>query len=238
VRALIFAGGDAGIQRASFDRLAERDRITTTLLPYDLVIAADSGLDLALALGVEPDLLIGDLDSVSAAALAAHAGRPVERHPPDKDVTDLELALQAAGARGATSILVAGGGGGRFDHLLANALLLASPAYSHCEITWLTAAATTYVVHQRRRITGTAGDTVSLLPLPQAAGVRTRGMRWELDGDDLAAGTTRGVSNVMEAGWATIEIGGGCLLVVHPEGPAQPVRPATISSRRRPKPSR
>ena len=58
------------------------------------VIAADSGMDHALALGVEVDLLVGDLDSVLPESIPL--AKRVERHPWDKDVTDLELALLAA----------------------------------------------------------------------------------------------------------------------------------------------
>src|SRR5262245_46705744 len=70
------------------------------------VIAADSGLGVAHGLGVEVDLLVGDLDSVDAAAIEAAeaAGTVVERHPAEKDATDLELALDAAVAQGARRI--------------------------------------------------------------------------------------------------------------------------------------
>ncbi len=89
-----------------------------------LVIGADSGVEHAAALGRHVDIAVGDFDSVSPAALAAAeaAGAEVLRHPPDKDATDLELALDLAVARGARRITVVGGHGGRFDHCLANAL--------------------------------------------------------------------------------------------------------------------
>src|SRR5262245_7771279 len=92
------------------------------------VIAADSGLGGAHGLGVRVDLLVGDLDSVDAAAVeAAEAdGTTVQRHPPEKDATDLELAIDAAVARGARRVTVVDGGGERLDHLLGNLLLLAS----------------------------------------------------------------------------------------------------------------
>lgn len=64
-----------------------------------LVIAADGGLAHARVLGVNPQLLVGDLDSVEAADLRRHESVPVESHPTDKDQLDLELALAAAWAR-------------------------------------------------------------------------------------------------------------------------------------------
>src|SRR5689334_18888700 len=115
--ALVFAGGDPPPRElvAGLDRSA-------------LVIAADSGLDHALALGFRADVVVGDLDSVTPDALA-HAradGAEVELHPAEKDETDLELALRRAVALGMRRVTVIGGGGGRHDHLLANALVLGS----------------------------------------------------------------------------------------------------------------
>jgi thiamine pyrophosphokinase len=101
-----------------------------------IVIAADSGVEHAQALGLRIHLAIGDFDSVDPAALRAaeQSGARIERHPAAKDATDLELALDAAIALEPSAIRVLGGHGGRLDHLLANALLLASPAYEHVEV--------------------------------------------------------------------------------------------------------
>ena len=90
------------------------------------VIAADGGLDRATALGLEVDVVVGDLDSVSAGALAAAeaAGARVVRHPVAKDATDLELALDEAVRIGARRVLVVASAEGRLDHLLGSLLLL------------------------------------------------------------------------------------------------------------------
>ncbi|MCZ7629341.1 MAG: hypothetical protein M5U19_09850 [Microthrixaceae bacterium] len=81
----------------------------------DLVIAADSGLAACVAAGLHCDLLVGDMDSVDPALLdaAAASGTVIERHEPDKDASDLELALDRAteGAHGGTVVLVASPGG-------------------------------------------------------------------------------------------------------------------------------
>src|SRR5882762_5122683 len=87
------------------------------------VIAADSGIDYAAALGLRVDEAVGDFDSVTPAGLAAveAAGAVIERHPAAKDETDLELALGAALRVGAHRVTVVGGVGGRLDHLLGTA---------------------------------------------------------------------------------------------------------------------
>jgi thiamine pyrophosphokinase len=123
---VVITGGDP-VERAHLPDLP----------PGTRVVAADSGVEQAQALGLAIDLAVGDFDSVAPGALdvAAAAGATVERHPEAKDATDLELALDAARAFGSARIHVLGGHGGRFDHLLANALVLARPAYADVTIT-------------------------------------------------------------------------------------------------------
>lgn len=183
------------------------------------VIAADSGVDHALALGLRVDVAIGDFDSVSAVGLddAAAAGAVVERHPVAKDATDLELALDAALERGARRVHVLGGHGGRLDHLLANALLLASPRYESLELTAQMGTASVTVVRSEASLTGAVGDTLSLLAVHgPALGVTTAGLRYPLHDEDLHAGSTRGVSNELVTPSATVRLRGGTLLVVQP----------------------
>jgi len=190
-------------------------------LPADaLVIAADSGLHVAAELALHVDVVVGDLDSAApdAVAVARQAGARVERHPVDKDRTDLDLALAAASAAGAHRVVVVGGGGGRLDHLLGNVLLLGSDDYAHLELEALVSGARLLVVRRERELHGEPGSLVSLLPLGgPARGVRTTGLRFPLDGDDLAAGSSRGVSNELVAPVATVALDAGVALAVQPD---------------------
>lgn len=202
---LVFAGGD----------MVNPGR---PLPDADLVIAADSGLEHAQAAGMEVDLVVGDLDSVSPVALKAaqEGGVEVERHPPDKDATDLELALAAAVRHGAGRIVVAGGGGGRIDHLLANALLLASPGWADVDVEWLVGSARVLAVREEATIEGEPGDVLTLLAIGEPVdGVTTEGLEYPLDDDVLLASSTRGVSNVFVGDTATVRVRNGILLVVH-----------------------
>lgn len=183
------------------------------------VIAADSGVDHAIALGLEVDVAIGDFDSVSADGLAdaTTAGAAVERHPVAKDATDLELALDAALVRGARRVHVLGGHGGRLDHLLANALLLASARYEELELTAQMGTASVTVVRHHATITGRRGATLSLLAVHGIAhGVTTTGLRYPLHDEDLLPGSTRGVSNELLEPTATVRLRGGTVLAVQP----------------------
>lgn len=189
-------------------------------LPGDaLVIAADGGLGLASALHLTVDVLVGDMDSVSAEDLerVTQSGARIERHPTDKDVTDLELALDEATAAGATEITVIGGSGGRLDHLLANAHLLSRHRYRSIALQWLTSTETVHVCDPDRPVTirGAVGSRVSLIPVAGAAGgVATTGFHWPLHGEDLPAGSTRGMSNTMTGEKASVSVTAGTLLVV------------------------
>jgi thiamine pyrophosphokinase len=185
----------------------------------DVVVAADSGLEHAAALGLRPDVVVGDMDSVSPSALerAERAGAVVERHPAAKDATDLELALRVAAGLGPRRVVVTGGTRGRFDHELANVLLVCADEFAGLDLdAWLGPAHLT-VVRSRRVLCGEPGDLVSLLPVGgPAVGVRTEGLRYPLHGEDLGPGTTRGVSNVLVATEATVAVAGGVLLAVQP----------------------
>jgi thiamine pyrophosphokinase len=192
------------------------------LRPDALVIAADSGVDHAHAIGLHVDVAIGDFDSVSAAGLArAEAeGARIERHPEAKDKTDLELALDEALRVEATDIVVLGIGGGRLDHLLANLLLLASPKYAGCAITALDGPVRVHVIQAGRPATGLPGETGELLTLVPvggaASGVTTTGLRYPLRSEPLPAGTSRGVSNVVESPSASVCLEAGTLLAIFP----------------------
>jgi len=181
--------------------------------PGTPVVAADSGIDQAHALGLVVDVAIGDFDSVSATGLA-HAesdGARVDRHPVAKDATDLELALDAALALAPARVHVLGGHGGRLDHLLAR------PAYAAVAITAQMGAAHLTIVRRQARLEGSVGGIVSLIPLHgPAIGVTTAGLLYPLVDEDLGAGSTRGVSNELTHPVGTVTIRRGVLAAVQP----------------------
>jgi thiamine pyrophosphokinase len=171
------------------------------------------------------DLVVGDLDSVDVDALAAAraAGSEVEAHPAEKDQTDLELALDAALARGARRVTVVGGGGGRLDHLLANLTLLAAPRYTGAVIDAWAGTAAVRVVRDEAELEGRLGELVSLVPLGgPVRGIRTEGLRYALDDEDLEPGTSRGVSNELAAARARVTLRSGTLLAIRPDALVPP----------------
>jgi len=186
------------------------------------VVGADSGVDFAYALGLRVEVAVGDMDSISSEGLerATAEGARIDRHPDEKDQTDLELALDAALQLGATDLLVLGIGGGRLDHLMANLLLLAAPAYAPCRIRAMAGPARLHVVRAGEGPTELLGDVGEILTLlavgGPATGITTQGLRYALRSGGLPAGTSRGVSNVVESTPATVELEDGTLLAVFP----------------------
>jgi thiamine pyrophosphokinase len=189
------------------------------------VIAADGGFARARALDLEPTLLVGDLDSLDPASLAAAeaSGLPIRRSPAAKDESDAELAMLAAVGQGATRITVLGAfGGPRLDHALANVWLLAHPALRGIGVTLLDARTRASLLSApgnegtpvRRALPGPIGATVSLLPFGgDVTGITTEGLRYPLRDEPLHVGPARGLSNVRDAD-AAVTLRHGRLLVI------------------------
>ncbi len=214
--AIVLAGGDP--VEPSLRRLLSDEAV---------VVAADSGLHQAELLGLRVDYVVGDLDSADPAAVdrARASGAVVERHPVDKDATDLELALDVARDRGARRITVVGGAGGRLDHFVANVELLASPRFADLEIDARLGDAYLVVVQGGRSphlMTGAVGSLVTLLPAGgDACGITTAGLQYPLHGETLRRGTTRGVSNVLVDEEGSVVLDHGTLLVIQALGGAR-----------------
>ena len=210
--ALIFAGGEP-VHPRWHSEIQDRARLGA------LVIAADSGIEHAHSLNLVASLLIGDLDSATTEAIerARSEGTVIDEHSADKDETDLALALRAARTARVTHATVLGVGGGRTDHLFANALLLAQDTYADLIIDARFGPDLLTVVRARTTLTGAPGDLVTLLAVGGTArGVTTSGLRWQLNSEQLEPGSSRGVSNEMIAAEAVIQIESGVLLTIQP----------------------
>lgn len=186
-----------------------------------IVIAADSGLDAAVAAGLRPTTLVGDLDSISAAgrAWAADHGVTVEAFPTDKNATDTELAVAAAARSGATHLTLLGGGGDRLDHLLGTLGALGGEhtAGFATVAAWLGGTRIHVArAHQPVAADLAAGTTFSVVALHgPCTGVSISGARWPLHDACLAAGSTHGISN-LSTQLVTVTVASGTLTMVIP----------------------
>jgi len=184
----------------------------------DRIVATDGAWAKAVAAGVRVDRVVGDLDSLTPtqrAALCASA-IDVESHDPDKDLTDLELAVDGELMRSPRTLIVFGAFGGRIDHTFANVLMLEKAILHGAQVELIAGQETAWLVRNEIEIPGgRPGDPVSLIPLTENAVVRTAGLRYRLVDETLVRASAHGISNVIEAPPAHVAVRSGTLLVVH-----------------------
>jgi thiamine pyrophosphokinase len=205
--ALIFIGGNS-----------PESSVRDNLPEAALVIAADSGWAHATAMGFQPDLLIGDMDSIRPEHLveAQASNAEIIEHPIDKDFTDTELALQLARKFDYRHIHLVSGGGDRFDHLLA----MVHSLVKHADDATMSAHVGDNYIHivtprEAAQLELAVGSTVSLIPLGgNAKGVTTSGLQWELKRDTLHSFASRGVSNIATSSEVRISLRTGALAVI------------------------
>lgn len=190
------------------------------ITPGDCIICADGGTEYALQLGLTPDLVIGDLDSISAQTLQAMREKGVEirRYPRAKGQTDLELALAEAIRRPEKEILILTAFGGRVDQFLANIFLLVRYQSKGIRLSIADGNQRMWLLHgpDEMTLSGNVGDTFSLIPLSaKISGVDLSGMEWSLQDAVLEMGSTRAVSNKFKLRRANVKIKAGTVLAIH-----------------------
>jgi len=188
-------------------------------LPADAtIICADGGARHALALGLMPHTIIGDLDSLPPEIVSElrAAGVEIIEHPVKKDETDLELALLLAMARGATDILLLGMLGGRLDQQLANLLLLTRAEWHGARLRLADGNQRAELLRGGGQVTlhGAPGDTLSVVPLENLGGLSLSGAEWPLSGAEIPRGSTRTISNTFVENTITAQLEMGVALVV------------------------
>lgn len=182
----------------------------------DLVVCADGGVAVALAAGRRIDHVVGDLDSVSDTALAEAEtqGARIQRHPPEKDESDLELAVAATLALGADEVTVHLGAGGRLDHQLANLLVLAAPRWRSVRLDAWVGEDRVWVVHDRRIVPLPVGAHLAVQAVAGPATVTTVGVAYPLTGEVLHPTQARGISNTVLASPVEVAVDEGAVLVI------------------------
>lgn len=185
----------------------------------DFLIAVDGGANHCASLGITPDILLGDLDSITPAILEELENKevPIHRHPTRKDATDLELAVDLAIDKGATTVWLAGVLGGRWDMSIANIMLAASDKYTDQEMFLLDKDCSMQILHPGKiyTINGVPQQRVSFLPLKnEVCDVTLRGFEYPLTLHTMPFGSTLGVSNIIKNPQATVKHSKGVLLCI------------------------
>ena len=184
-----------------------------------IIAAADSGLILAEKAGLKPDWIIGDMDSIKdETCLEAYPNEKIIRHLKEKDHTDTELALNLLWEKGCNCIWIAGGGGGRTDHLFGIRDLFERERFP---TRWLTAFEDIYCIDSTSNSTFIAavkkGVLVSVFPLGSGPWkAESRGLKWSLDNVPWERGFF-GLSNISEKEEVEITVSLGRFMVIFME---------------------
>jgi thiamine pyrophosphokinase len=207
-RIIIFANGE----------LPDLEQARLLLHPDDYIICADGGTRHALALGLRPNLVIGDMDSIERKQLQElqKGAVAVELFPRDKNETDLELAIHRAIELGPERLLVIGALGGRLDQMFGNIALLSDSQLATLDARFDDGVEEIFFCRDQVQVHGRSGDIVSLIPWGGPVfGIQTRNLKWPLQNEILYPNKTRGISNEIVNDVAFITIDSGLLLIVH-----------------------
>ena len=205
---VIFANGEVD----------QPELLSSILSRAEYLISADGGLRHLRKLGLKPDLVIGDLDSISEddSKWISENHIEIRKFPKKKDQTDLELALLTAVDQAGDPIIVVGALGGRIDQTLTNTFLLLMPELQNADIRLDDGKEELFLIQWHGYVTGKKGDTVSLLPLlSPVMGISTKGLKYPLKDEILFPERSRGVSNEMESDKAEVTMKSGVLLCIH-----------------------
>ena len=178
----------------------------------DLLIAADGGVKHLIDLGLQPEIIIGDMDSIDASILNDKSDIMLISHSPDKDKSDAEFAVEYALEQGCEQVILVAAIGGRLDHTLGNVALVASyPG----RIAIFDGVSTLVAVDKSEKcmLHGQIGTPVSLIPYgSDSFTVRAKGLKYSL-GDESLHSVTHGLSNELSQTEACVCVSNGILLV-------------------------
>jgi len=182
-----------------------------------LIITCDGGVRHVQQLGIKPDVIIGDMDSIEPAQLISYSTQGVKiiKYPANKDFTDTELALDYALNLKPTAIYIWGALGGRIDHTLANIFLLRKGQKAGIKTYLIDEYCEAFIVDKKASFVDAKGVTVSLFAFsPQVEGLSLSGFVYPLKGAVLTMGESLGVSNIINKAHAKISVRAGNLLVI------------------------
>jgi len=182
-----------------------------------MIIACDGGVRHLKKLGIEPDVIVGDMDSIEPAQLTSYSAQGVQiiKYPANKDFTDTELALDYALDLKPAAIYIWAALGGRLDHILANVFLLLEAKDAGIKTYLLDEYCEAFIADKEAAFVNAKGVTVSLFAVsPQVEGLSLSGFVYPLQDATLTLGESLGVSNIINEDRATITLRAGNLLVI------------------------
>ncbi len=203
MRAYIYVGGEIDVAA-----ITERPR------EGDLTVAADSGWNNARLLGVVPQILLGDFDSIGTEGLPD--AEEILQVPAEKDRTDTQLAVDLALSRGADDFFIIGGLSGRLDHTLSclSVLQYLQEKRAHAVITDGFNRAR-YLENTGVLIARSEYTYLSLIAVSDTVrGVSIDGCKYPLKNARLARSCQWAVSNEITGNCALVEVRKGAIYLI------------------------
>lgn len=182
-----------------------------------IIICADGAARYLCPLGIVPEFIIGDMDSIDDDTVRyfEKKGSTILTYPGNKDETDTQLALEYALKLQPDEIFIFGALGGRIDHSLANISLLIMGVKQGIDVKIIDETCEIFIVNQQSIVEGEAGQTVSLLPLSsEVTGITLEGFEYPLSGGVMEIGRPYGISNRLIDEKGIITVKSGYLLVI------------------------
>jgi thiamine pyrophosphokinase len=207
LRVVIFSNGN----------ISNYKNINSYIHNDDFIICCDGGLRHVDNIGLNPKVIMGDLDSVDPELLKKYENNntDIKQFPAKKDLTDTEIAIEYAINLQCEDILLFGALGGRMDHSLANINLLYYSLNRGIKTILITETEVIRLIDKSITMCGKIGDVVSLLPFSgNVTGISTKGLEYSLNNETLLLGSVRGISNVFIDDIVEITIFSGLLLVI------------------------
>lgn len=178
------------------------------------IIACDGASDFMKAAGVIPDVIIGDLDSVKPATLKYFTRKNVViKKAEDQNRNDLEKAIMFALSKNFRDINIIGIGGNRLDHTLNNLSILKKFG-GKAKIRIYENGFVGEMICKSTEFECRTGAIVSLIPLPKAVGITSRGLKYPLRDTTLELGVKEGALNEADGDFVSINMKNGALLVL------------------------
>ncbi|MBC3887628.1 thiamine diphosphokinase [Acetobacterium paludosum] len=181
--------------------------------PY--IICADGGANFAKKLNIMPDIILGDMDSISRETTAFYRNVKYERYPVRKDKTDTELAINHAIKMGASEVTILGALGSRLDHSLGNIFLLTCFLDVGIKGKIVNEKNIIFLIKENETFEFPIGTVVSLLPIGgDVEEINISGFEYPIVNGRMTMNKPYGISNVVIHQEQKIAFEKGLLLVI------------------------
>jgi len=184
-----------------------------------LIISADGAVKNCFKLGLTPDVVIGDMDSIEKNDMEMIKSQTIKtiyvKSSAEKNESDTQLAIEYALENKIQNIILTGALGKRTDHSLANLLNIASEKFKDADLKILDEKYEISVLRNSGMVNGTVGNTLSIFSLtPSTFFINTDGLKYKLHNEQLLFSPIRGISNIFEKESVQIDFKDGLLLLV------------------------